>query len=147
MNFLIFCNRMDVQKIPRGPPFYIFRHYATYRRLQKIIGKILSIFSFLRAFVVSSCTKSGFRVLLSLRYGADLGRSRLVVFRFASVFYLHQLRMNLVGSAQQWIPDIINVGGTTCGVSYNRTFLYAGLKRNYSGSRFLSISLNHVATR
>ena len=38
----------------------------------------LSIFSFLRAFVVSSCRKSGFRVFLSLRYGADLGRSRLV---------------------------------------------------------------------
>ena len=37
-----------------------------------------SIFSFLRAFVVSSCRKSGFRVFLSLRYGADLGRSRLV---------------------------------------------------------------------
>ena len=40
-----------------------------------------SIFSFLRAFVVSSRRKSGFRVLLSLRYGADLGRSRLV-FKF-----------------------------------------------------------------
>ena len=41
-----------------------------------------SIFSFLRAFVVSSCRKSGFRVFLSLRYGADLGRSRLVSFFF-----------------------------------------------------------------
>ena len=38
-----------------------------------------SIFSFLRAFVVSSCRKSGFRVFLSFRYGADLGRSRLVL--------------------------------------------------------------------
>ena len=34
INFLIFCNRMDVQKIPKSL-FYIFRHYATYRRLQK----------------------------------------------------------------------------------------------------------------
>ena len=34
----------------------------------------------MRAFVVSSCRKSGFRVFLSLRYGADLGRSRLVFF-------------------------------------------------------------------
>ena len=34
----------------------------------------------------------------------------------------------------QWIPDIINVSGTTCGVSYNRTFLYAALKRNETGS-------------
>ena len=28
-NFL-FCKKMDVQKLPKGP-FYIFRHYATYR--------------------------------------------------------------------------------------------------------------------
>ena len=82
--FLIFCNRMDVQKIPKRPPFYIFRHYATYRKLQKNSKKNLefffSIFSSLRAFVVSSCRKRGFRfrVFLSLRYGADLGRSRLV---------------------------------------------------------------------
>ena len=83
INFLIFCNRMDVQKIPKGNPFYVFRHYATYRRLQKNFEKRSEKFFpqfliFLRAFVVSSCTKSGFRVLLSLRYGADLGRSRLV---------------------------------------------------------------------
>ena len=38
-NFLIFCNRMDVQKIPKGALFYIFRHYATYRRLQKYFEK------------------------------------------------------------------------------------------------------------
>ena len=67
---------------PKRPPFYIFRHYATYRKLrkkiQKKIGIFFSIFSYLRAFVVSSCRKSGFRVFLSLRYGADLGRSRLV---------------------------------------------------------------------
>ena len=75
---------MDVQKIPKRPPFYIFRHYATYRKLQKNSKKIRIFFSqflvFLRAFVVSSCRKSGFRfrVFLSLRYGADLGRSRLV---------------------------------------------------------------------
>ena len=33
----------------------------------------------MRAFVVSSCRKSGFRVFLSLRYGADFRRSRLVL--------------------------------------------------------------------
>ena len=76
---------MDVQKIPKRRPFYIFRHYATYRKLQKNFEKnweiFFSIFSFLRAFVVSSCRKSGFRfrVFLSLRYGADLGRYRLVI--------------------------------------------------------------------
>ena len=66
----------------RPPPFYIFRHYATYRKLrkknQKNLETFFSIFSFLRAFVVSSCRKSGFRVFFSLIYGADLGRSRLV---------------------------------------------------------------------
>ena len=63
------------------------------KKFQKKIRKFFfSIFSFLRAFVVSSCRKSGFRVFLSLRYGADLGRSRLVsfdfVFRFISSLLL-----------------------------------------------------------
>ena len=53
------------------------------KKIQKKIRKFFSsIFSFLRAFVVSSCRKSGFRVFLSLRYGADLGRSRLVFIFF-----------------------------------------------------------------
>ena len=73
-------------EVKKRPPFYIFRHYATYRKLRKKFKKksefFFSIFSFLRAFVVSSCRKSGFRVFLSLRYGADLGRSRLVSFFF-----------------------------------------------------------------
>ena len=77
---------MDVQKIPKRLPFYVFRHYATYRKFQKKFekkfGTFFSIFSFFRAFVVSSCRKSGFhfQVFLNLRYGADLGRSRLVFF-------------------------------------------------------------------
>ena len=73
------------KKSQSAPPFfYIFRHYATYRKLQKKLKKnseiFFSIFSFLRAFVVSSCRKSGFRfrVFLSLRYGADLSRYVLV---------------------------------------------------------------------
>ena len=84
--FLKFSNRMDVQKILKRPPFYIFRHYATYRKLrkkfEKKFGIFFSIFSFLRAFVVSSCRKSGFRfqVFLSLRYSADFRRFRLVHF-------------------------------------------------------------------
>ena len=99
--FLIFCNRMDLQKNPKASPFYIFRHYTTYRKLQKKfqkkfrnfkknfkkvqkLQKKFGIFSqllvFLKAFVVSSCRKSGFRfrVFLSLRYGADLGRSLII---------------------------------------------------------------------
>ena len=64
-----------------------------------------SIFSFLRAFVVSSCRKSGFRVFLSLRYGADLGRSRLVIIlRFESLFRLSvQSDMNCVSSSFRYV--------------------------------------------
>ena len=81
--FLIFCNKMDVQKIPKRPPL----HFSalcdlpeTSKKFRKKSEIFFLIFSFLRAFVVSSCKKSGFRfrVFLSLRYGADLGRSRLV---------------------------------------------------------------------
>ena len=60
---------MDVQLIP-------FTFFGT-MRLTGDFKKIRKN-EFLRAFVVSSCRKSGFRVLLSLRYGADLGRSRLI---------------------------------------------------------------------
>ena len=46
---------------------------------KKIRNIFSSTFSFLRAFVVSSCRKSGFQVLLSVRYGADMGRSGVFV--------------------------------------------------------------------
>ena len=64
-------------KNPKASPFYIFRHYATYRKLQKNSEINRYFFSqclvFLTAFVVSSCRKRGFRfrVFLSLRYGAN----------------------------------------------------------------------------
>ena len=63
--FLIFCNRMDVQKIPKRPPFTFFgtmRLTGNFRKIPKKFGIFFSIFSFLRAFVVSSCRKSGFRL-------------------------------------------------------------------------------------
>ena len=82
--FLIFCNRMDVQKISKRPPFYIFRHYATYRKLQKNSKKnrnfFFWIFNFLRELLLSPVVEKVVLVFLSLRYGADLGRSRLVQF-------------------------------------------------------------------
>ena len=63
---------MDVQKIPKRPPFYIFRHYATYRKLQKNFEQSFGIFFLnfcvLRAFVVSSCRKSGFRFRVFLSF-------------------------------------------------------------------------------
>ena len=73
---------MDVQKIPKRPPPLHFLALCDLPETSKKIGNFFPIFSFLRAFVVSSCRKSGFRfrVFLSLRYGADLGRSRLVSF-------------------------------------------------------------------
>ena len=73
------------QKSQSVPPFTFFGTMRLTGNFIKISKKksdfSFSIFSFLRAFVVSSCRKSGFRfrVLLSFRYGADLGRSRLVM--------------------------------------------------------------------
>ena len=64
--FLIFCNIIDVQKIPKGPPFTFFGTMRLTGNFKKDFEKnseiFSSIFSFLRAFVVSSCRKSGFRV-------------------------------------------------------------------------------------
>ena len=75
----------------KRPPFYIFRHYATYRKLRKKISKkffsqFLVFWELLLFFlkrVPNSPILWHFQVLLlflSLRYGADLGRSRLVPF-------------------------------------------------------------------
>ena len=79
--FFDILQQIGCSKNPNGSPFYIFRHHETSKTFRKKIGNIVSsIFSFLRAFVVSSCRKSDFRVLMSLRHGADLGRSRHVNF-------------------------------------------------------------------
>ena len=43
LNFFLFCKRMDVQKLPKGL-FYIFRHYATYRRPKRNSKKFSEIF-------------------------------------------------------------------------------------------------------
>ena len=69
-------------KNPKASPLLHFSALCdlpeTSKKFRKKIGFFFSIFSFLRAFVVSSCRKVVF-VFLSLRYGADLGRSRLVM--------------------------------------------------------------------
>ena len=67
-------------KNPKASPLLHFLALCDLPEPSKKSEFFFSIFSFLRAFVVSSRRKSGFRfrVFLSLRYGADLGRSRLV---------------------------------------------------------------------
>ena len=60
---MIFCNRMDVQKIPRGPPFTFFgtvRPTGDFKKIRKKSGFFFSIFSFLRGLVVFDCGKAVF---------------------------------------------------------------------------------------
>ena len=98
LHFFSILHKNGCSKPPKGPPFTIFRHYATYRRpknFEKKFKKIRNFLSFPHAGTVEENT-SHFEVLLlflSLRYGADLGRSRLVFnFRTQSCFNLQILR-------------------------------------------------------
>ena len=81
--FFLFCKTMDVQKLPRSP-FYIFCHYATYRRPKKISKKFQKNWNFFQFFPQAATVEENtwhigvLLQFLSLRYGADLGRSRLV---------------------------------------------------------------------
>ena len=82
-NFFYFAEKMDVQKLPKCH-FYIFRHYATYRRPKKNSKK--NFVFFFQFFPHAGTVEENiwhFEVLLlflRLRYGADLGRSWCVVF-------------------------------------------------------------------
>ena len=59
------------QKIPKSPPFYIFRHCDTVQKSHfKIFSEIFSNLPRVPSFTI-----------LSLRYSADVGRSRLVLSR------------------------------------------------------------------
>ena len=83
--FFPFCNRKDAQKFQR-PTFYIFRHYATYRRLQKNFEKIFGNFCPHSGTVEESTWHLEVLLLfLSLRYVAYFGRSRLVAQNFTLV--------------------------------------------------------------
>ena len=80
LRFFLFCKRKDVQKFPKSS-FYIFRHYATYRRSKKFRKKFEMFLQFFpHAGTVEENTRHSEVLLLflSLRYGADLGRSWLV---------------------------------------------------------------------
>ena len=83
INFLIFCTRMDVQKIPKGLPFTFFGTMRLTGDFKKNSEKF-----FPHAGTVEENTWH-FAVLLlflTLRYGADFGGSRLVrtwkIFKF-----------------------------------------------------------------
>ena len=81
---------MVVQNLPKGP-LHIFRHYATYRRPKKYLKTSKKIRIFFQFFSHVGTVEENtwhFEVLLlflSLRYGADLGRSRLVLVCFATL--------------------------------------------------------------
>ena len=66
LSFLLFCYRMRVYKSKRGPPFTFFRHCATFS--ERIFFQKFQVFF----------QKNVLR-FLSLRYSADLRRSRLVL--------------------------------------------------------------------
>ena len=87
----IFCNN-GCQKIPKGPPFYIFRHCGTVQKSHfKNFWEIFSspqsapphFFHILQPAGVSQSPKGPLFTILSLRYGADFGCSRLVSRRFS----------------------------------------------------------------
>ena len=63
----LFCNTMDVKKYQRVPPFTFFGTVTLFKNhiFKKILGNFLK-------------SKGPPFTILSLRYGADFGRSRLV---------------------------------------------------------------------
>ena len=67
--FFIFCNQLEFHKAQRVPPFYIFRHCDT---VQFIFFIFCHQLEFHKTQRVPPFT------ILSLRYSADFGRSRLV---------------------------------------------------------------------
>ena len=91
--FLLFCDRMDVRKSQRVPPFSFFRHC-----------EIFFPKNFFHKRVPNSPILWHIEVLLlflSLRYGADLGRSRLVysmfwILLFQITTYNTKINENLV---------------------------------------------------
>ena len=93
LHFFLFFQRMDDQKLPNAP-FYICRHYATYRGPKKM-QKNFNFFLFFPhvGFVEENTWHIEVLLLfLSLRYGSDLGRSRLVFTNSAKTpLYLHPI--------------------------------------------------------
>ena len=101
----IFCNTMDVKKSQRIPPFTFFGTVTLFKNL--ILIFFLEIFScpqrvplqfffhILQPVGVSQSPKCPPFSILSLRYGADFGRSRLVY--YFSKYKKDRARRNYVG--------------------------------------------------
>ena len=52
LHSFLFFQRMDVQKLPNAP-FYIYRHYATYRGQKKFKKKFQKFFKFFLYFFLT----------------------------------------------------------------------------------------------
>ena len=108
------------QKIPNGPPFHIFRHCDTVQKSQKKFflgnffmsskGPLQFFFHFLQPAGVSQSPKGPPFSILSLRYGADFGRSRLASFFFNA----HELtKIVLKSSTQFYGPKLTHLAYRT----------------------------------
>ena len=93
-----FCNTMDVKKLQRVPPFTFFGTVTPFKNLvlKNFSGNFFMspkgppsfFFHFLQPAGVSQSPKGPPFSILSLRYGADFGRSRLVFCSFLEVLLL-----------------------------------------------------------
>ena len=85
-----FWNTMDVKKIPKGPPFTFFGTVTLFKNLifKILLGNFFKVpkglpfnfFHILQPAGVSQSPKGPPFTILSLRYSADFGRSRLLFF-------------------------------------------------------------------
>ena len=88
----IFCNTMDVKKSQRVPPFTFFGSVTLFKNLlgnffMSPKGPPFIFFHFLQPAGVSQSPKGPPFSILSLGYGADFGRSRLVI---VSGWFVHR---------------------------------------------------------
>ena len=87
------CKKWMFKNSQRAP-FHIFRYYATHRR-QKNREKISKKFDFFKFYPHEGTVEENTRhfevllIFLSLRYGADLGRSQLV--RYCEILFSFKL--------------------------------------------------------
>ena len=88
LHFFVYFAKKWMLKNSQRAPFYMFRYYATYGWPKKILKNFKKNRIFFSIFPQTGTVEEKtwhFEVLLlflSLRYGADLGRSRLAVITF-----------------------------------------------------------------